>query len=137
MRRSARLPVALVLTLALALGACKPSGTLTYDKNELAWGGGATEDEAKALGAFLREIAFFGPLTQARVKLDRDKELSHSAPTYRVTFVVPDGAWNDDSIVFHAQNMGDDMKRRVFHDVQTIVLLADGRGEEKKKLYAK
>jgi hypothetical protein len=129
----------LVLALALALGACKPHGTVPYGDSRVEWGGGATEPEARALGDFLRDAQYLGqPGMKVTVKLDREKEMSHSPPTYRVTYVVKDGAWNDEATVGFIQNLTDDMKRRVFRGEQTIAVLADDpRGDEKKKLYGR
>jgi hypothetical protein len=127
------------LVLVLALFACKPHGSVPYGDSQVEWGGGATEQEARALGDFLRDAEYLGrPGLKLTVKLDREKEMSHSPPTYRVTYIVKEGAWNDEATVGYIQNLTDDMKRRVFRGEQTIAVLADDqRGDEKKKLYGR
>lgn len=125
---------AIALILVLALSGCAKH--MAFGDSEVVYED-ATLGEAKALGDYLTEVKYFGPERASTVRLDRRREMSHSPPTYRVTFLLEDGAWNDEQMVLHAQNMADDMRRRLFKGEQTLVLLADSRGEEKKKLYAR
>lgn len=110
---------------------------IEYEKAEVRWGDGATEADARMVGDYLKREGFFVPGSRATVKVDRKKEMLKSPPTYRVTFVLQDGAWDRPDIVDAFQTMADDMKAKLFGGQQTIVLLVNDQMMQQKKLYGR
>lgn len=110
------LPVSLAVFFGVVFLAFPAPGTLFQSGNdELFYTGDATVDDAKRLAEALKEVGYFGG---DGVSVD----LSESEGHQTVTFVVQDGAWNDNELIEAFQQIGLILLEHGFADPITIQL---------------
>lgn len=110
------LPVSLAVFFGVLIFAYPAPGTLFQSENdELFYTGDATVEDAKRLAGVLKEAGYFGGDGVSVV-------LSESEGRQTVTFVVQDGAWNDNQLIDAFQQMGHIILDHDFDEPLTIEL---------------
>ena len=95
---------------------------------EIYYKDGATEEEAQALGEYLKEIEYFSGNNSNSVQLVRDGD------TYVVRFVLKEGYWEKDENMGAYKKMGRDISAMVFDSAPVEVHLCNDQLETQRKL---
>jgi hypothetical protein len=117
--------------LFLVAFASEESVTIAPEQ-EVVYEGGATEREARAVGAALVELGFFGPEAPGAKTATLGKE----ANAYTLAFYVTDGAWNDVGKRNAFVCVGGRVRGQALGKAKTFVLLLNDLGIEKSRAEA-
>lgn len=113
------LPVSLAVLFGVLLLAYPSPGTRFPSENdEIFYTGDATAEDAARLANALKEVGYFGGEGVSVV-------LSESDDRQTITFVVQDGAWNDNELIEAFQQVGREILEHDFAEPLTVELCND------------
>lgn len=101
---------------------------LEYSAREEIFYKGMTEEDARKLGDVLKQLGRFNG------EHDRTLLVARDAEGVKISFVVGEGAWNDDAAVEDFKNLGRLIRLQIFQDSPLEVRMTDERLALKKKI---